>query len=187
MTTEAKFKYALKEMMKEKPLSDINVTALCKKCGCHRQTFYYHYQDIFDLLAAIILNEEVPGLAGAETPQAILYSFFGYAKHNFTFLKSVYFSAAHELVDDFFYTKILTRLLPVLLKEKKYKLTLDGYRLTARRYAQLIGDEYAYAFKDSSLDAEGFTKAMRKFTDLSLKYILPALAEEAGRERGKTS
>ena len=39
MITEAKFKYALKEMMAESPLEDINVTTLCAKCGCHRQTF----------------------------------------------------------------------------------------------------------------------------------------------------
>ena len=50
MITEAKFKYALKDMMKTMPLEDINVTALCNKIGCHRQTFYYHYQDIYDLI-----------------------------------------------------------------------------------------------------------------------------------------
>lgn len=182
MTTEAKFKYALKDMMKERPLSDINVTALCKKCGCHRQTFYYHYQDIYDLLAAIIFNEEVDGLSEAETPRDILYSFFSYAQHNFDFLKSIYFSAAHELVDDFFYSKIISRLLPVLLKEKKYDLKLEEYRVLSRRFAHFIADEYSYAFKNGDLEAETFTKNMKRFTDLSLRYVLPALAEAARSE-----
>jgi AcrR family transcriptional regulator len=72
MTTEAKFKYALKEMMLSKPLEEINVTVLCDKCGCHRQTFYYHYQDIYDLLAAIFLNEDIAGLDKAkEIPDAL--------------------------------------------------------------------------------------------------------------------
>ena len=39
MITEAKLKYALKELMQTKSLNDINVTTLCEKCGCHRQTF----------------------------------------------------------------------------------------------------------------------------------------------------
>ena len=54
MTTEQKFKIALKEMMQTKPLSDINVTTLCDKLHLHRQTFYYHYQDIYDLLQATL-------------------------------------------------------------------------------------------------------------------------------------
>ena len=46
MTTEMKFKNALRELMKSMSIDEISVTVLCKKCGCHRQTFYYHYQDI---------------------------------------------------------------------------------------------------------------------------------------------
>ena len=59
MTTESKFKVALKALMTEKSIDDISVTILCKKCGCHRQTFYYHYTDIYDLIADILLNENL--------------------------------------------------------------------------------------------------------------------------------
>jgi AcrR family transcriptional regulator len=97
MTTEAKFKYALKEMMLSKPLEEINVTVLCDKCACHRQTFYYHYQDIYDLLAAIFLNEDIEGLDKAKDAKETLLAFFSYAKENFVFLRSSYNSAAHDL------------------------------------------------------------------------------------------
>ena len=74
MITEAKFKYALKDMLRTTPLEEINVTALCAKIGCHRQTFYYHYQDIYDLIAAILLNEDISALEDAKDPKTAMHS-----------------------------------------------------------------------------------------------------------------
>ncbi len=183
MTTEAKFKHALKEMMAEMPLSDINVTALCRRCGCHRQTFYYHYQDIYDLLAAIVMNEDIPGLAEASTPQALLYGFLTYAKENFEFLQAIYSSAAQDLVDDFFFSKIMSNLFPILEKEKKYRLSKQGYRVVSRRFSRFVADEYAFAFRNPASDAEAFARSMKRFSDLSIKYVLPSLAEAGAHER----
>ena len=135
MTTEAKFKYALKEMMLTKPLSEINVTLLCAKCSCHRQTFYYHYQDIYDLLTAIFLNEQIKGLDEATTVEATLMCFLNYSKENFVFLRSTYNSAAYDLVDDLFYSKIMTKLFSILCKDKPAGLSKEGCRSLARRYS----------------------------------------------------
>jgi AcrR family transcriptional regulator len=74
MTTESKFKVALKALMTEKSIDDISVTILCKKCGCHRQTFYYHYTDIYDLIADILLNENLGDFEKATTVQKALAS-----------------------------------------------------------------------------------------------------------------
>jgi len=38
---------------------DIDVTYLCKKLDITRQTFYYHYKDISDLIMAILLDENM--------------------------------------------------------------------------------------------------------------------------------
>ena len=81
MITNARFKYALKEMMNEMPLEDINVTALCARCGCHRQTFYYHFQDIYDLVAAILLTEDLGKFETAKTIREALRAFVLYAIH----------------------------------------------------------------------------------------------------------
>jgi AcrR family transcriptional regulator len=183
MTTEAKLKYALKEMMLSKPLEDINVTVLCEKCSCHRQTFYYHYQDIYDLLAAIFLNEKVEGLEQATTIKDALYSFLGYAKTNFVFLRSSYNSAAHDLVDDFFYGKMLTKMFVILSQDDKEGLSKDGYRSLARRFSRIVGDEFGYSFKDVSITPGRFERSMKKFIDGSLEIVYPALVELAHQEK----
>jgi AcrR family transcriptional regulator len=183
MTTEAKFKYALKEMMLSKPLEAINVTVLCDKCGCHRQTFYYHYQDIYDLLSAIFLNESIAGVDEAATDKELLYAFLDYAKTNFVFLRSSYNSAAHDLVDDFFYGKIMAKMFVLLGKNNQYELTKDGCRNVARRYAKIVGDEFGYCFKDVTITPAKFERNMRKFIDASLTSVLPALVTLSKEER----
>ena len=47
----------LKEMMAEMPFDKITVSALTKRCGVNRQTFYYHFETIVDLFEWV-LNEE---------------------------------------------------------------------------------------------------------------------------------
>lgn len=183
MTTEAKFKYALKEMMLTMPLEDINVTALCQKCGCHRQTFYYHFQDIYDLLAAYFLNEQVPGLQNAEELDKALETLVDYSKKNFVFLQSSYNSAAHDLVDDFFYNKLVNKIFTILTAKDNYRLSTSGYRSVARRFSRLVADEFGYYFKDASLTMSRFDRGMKKFIKSSLLTVFPALISLSKEEK----
>ncbi|WP_434654795.1 TetR family transcriptional regulator [Thermoanaerobacterium thermosaccharolyticum] len=49
----------LKELMKTKPLNKISVQDIVDKCGLNRQTFYYHFHDIFELLEWIYKKEAI--------------------------------------------------------------------------------------------------------------------------------
>ena len=40
---------SLKKFMEKKPLNKITVREIIEDCGVNRKTFYYHFQDIFDL------------------------------------------------------------------------------------------------------------------------------------------
>ncbi len=185
MITEAKFKKALKEMMLTLPLEEINVTALCKKCGCHRQTFYYHFQDIYDLLAAFFLNEKVPGLQEADEVEKVLMSLVEYSKNNFAFLRSSYSSAAHDLVDDFFFNKLINKIFNILTTKNNYRLSTNGYRAVARRFSKYVADEFGYHFKDPSMSDIKFEKSMKKFAKASLLTVFPALISLAKEEKKK--
>ena len=44
----------LKEMIQTQPLDKITVTDLAEKCQVNRQTFYYHFRDIYELIDWII-------------------------------------------------------------------------------------------------------------------------------------
>ncbi len=178
MKTEAKFKLALKEMMLTLPLEKINVTTLCDKCNCHRQTFYYHYQDIYDLVAAIFLNEEIKNMDDASSTEEIISAFLGYFKSNFRFIRSTYNSAAKDLTDDFVYSTFMTNLYDLWTSEKSFgSLPLDSYRTVARRFARILSDEISFMFKDSELRSEDFVRHMKAFFERATRSLLPVLVE----------
>jgi probable dihydroxyacetone kinase regulator len=41
---------AFGELIEEKPFNKITITDLTKKCGLNRMTFYYHFDNIYDLM-----------------------------------------------------------------------------------------------------------------------------------------
>lgn len=41
---------ALEEMLRNKSIDKITVSSLIEACGVSRQTFYYHFRDLMDVL-----------------------------------------------------------------------------------------------------------------------------------------
>ena len=66
MKTEHRLAEALKSMMSELPLEEISVAALARRCKVNRQTFYYHFHDIYDLLTLVFLDEKIEGIDNAK-------------------------------------------------------------------------------------------------------------------------
>ncbi|NLZ76523.1 MAG: TetR family transcriptional regulator [Spirochaetales bacterium] len=50
MDTKARLAESLKELMAEEPLDKITVKEVVQHCGVNRQTFYYHFRGMGDLL-----------------------------------------------------------------------------------------------------------------------------------------
>ena len=48
---------ATKELTRKKPFDKISVSDIANACGLNRQTFYYHFQDKYELLSWIYYNE----------------------------------------------------------------------------------------------------------------------------------
>lgn len=51
-----------KELMVKKPFEKITISDITASCGLNRQTFYYHFQDKYELLNWIFYNEAITPL-----------------------------------------------------------------------------------------------------------------------------
>ena len=51
---EAKLKEKFVELLKVRNLDEIDVNLLCEEINIKRQSFYYHYKNIFDLVYDIV-------------------------------------------------------------------------------------------------------------------------------------
>ncbi len=185
MKTEAKFQNALKEMMLSSPLKDITVRTLCSFCGSHRQTFYYHYQDIYDLLNSIFLSEKVPGFSEGGEPEANLKAIERYAKDNFAFLRAAYTSAASELPDDFFFSKVMTSYFSYYGKKLGLGLSKEGTRVACRRFARMVADEYSHLFHNQDVTPLRFDRQMTRFLAVASSMLFPAVVKMTIEERKK--
>ena len=55
--TKEKIAEAVEQMMLTKPVSKITVQSVMEQAQMKRQTFYYHYQDIYSVLEWIVVRE----------------------------------------------------------------------------------------------------------------------------------
>ena len=63
LITKKAIAQSLKELMKKRDLRKISVSDIVENCGVNRQTFYYHFQDKYDLVNWIYYNEVVAAVA----------------------------------------------------------------------------------------------------------------------------
>ncbi len=84
---------ALRQMMTVKPIDKVTVKDIVEICGVNRQTFYYHFDDVDDLLEWVFEDDAEHNL-----PQEVIYSrwaedvliFMDYLESNASFTLNVY-------------------------------------------------------------------------------------------------
>ncbi len=59
MTTKKAIADGFKALMAKKPFEKITISDITSFCGLNRQTFYYHFQDKYELLNHIFYNEVI--------------------------------------------------------------------------------------------------------------------------------
>lgn len=63
--TKAAMAAALRECMRDTPVDRISIKTITDACGLNRQTFYYHFHDIYDLVKWMYVHEINEAVAAA--------------------------------------------------------------------------------------------------------------------------
>ena len=156
MKTEHRLAEALKEMMSDTPLDEISVTMLVKKCKVNRQTFYYHFHDIYDLLTLVFLDEHIPNLEEVKDIKGMIKAIFAYYQKNAHFIDAAVNSAGKDLVDEFIYNATYKSILKIVNEQKdSKKLHYNDRKAIARFYSQAYSHSIVYylsTYKSKTLD-----------------------------------
>ena len=101
---------ALKQEMKHKKFSKISVSEIIRICGVNRKTFYYHFQDIYDLLKWMFEEEAVQVVRGFDLlnnyEEAIRFV-MRYADENEYIISCAYDSIGRDEMKRFFYSDFI--------------------------------------------------------------------------------
>lgn len=105
-TTKKALASSLKKLLAVKPLSKITVVDLVNDCEVNRQTFYYHFQDINDLLEWFIMNEATSALGESKTYNTWQQGFvkiLQYARENKAIVINISNSIDHAQAEKYLY------------------------------------------------------------------------------------
>ena len=136
---------SLKKILSKKEFNKVTINDILDDCGVNRQTFYYHFKDIYDLLEWIYTNEVIEKIKNIESDspaenwqQEFLYV-FEYILDNKKFVYNTYYSVSRALFLNFIY-KQTNMLLTRVIDEKSKKIAVQN------KNKKFIADFYKYAF-----------------------------------------
>ncbi|MBU5626917.1 TetR/AcrR family transcriptional regulator C-terminal domain-containing protein [Oscillibacter sp. MSJ-2] len=97
-TTKRALADSMKKLLAKSPLDKITVKDLVEDCGVNRQTFYYHFHDVYDLVEWIF-REELAEIAREEINYSswseVLYRLADHLTQNRALILNVYNSVSH--------------------------------------------------------------------------------------------
>lgn len=100
---------SLKKYMAKKPLAKISVREITEDSGVNRQTFYYHFDDIYDMVKWMYQEEAVKlieGLEGVLLWQDGILQLLRYIEENKAICLCTLNSLGHQYLKRFFYDDV---------------------------------------------------------------------------------
>lgn len=139
---------SLKNLLRIRTLDKITIKDVVEHCGVNRQTFYYHFHDIYDLLEWS-LDEDAKNIIGNKktytTWQEGVLQIFEYASSDKRLIQNIYNSIGRERLESYLYDLVFN-LLNDVVKEKAIKLN------ASEENRKFVIDFYKYAFVGLLLD-----------------------------------
>lgn len=146
--TKKAFAASLKKMLEHKSLDKVKVIDITEDCEVNRQTFYYHFKDIYDLLEWIYTNEATKALDGNRTYDTWQQGFskiFEYILDNKSFVLNTFNSVSREYLERYLYNEVYLLLMGVIEEKAKDIPVREKDKI-------FIADFYKYAFVGLLLD-----------------------------------
>lgn len=169
LTTKKVIAYEFKDLLKEKPFNKITVNDIAKKCDINRQTFYYHFQDIQDLVEWICVEETNKILNNSNNCknwQEKFLSIFNLIYEEKIFVVNIYHSVSLEILRKNLYNMVY----PIMYEEINKMYDGKGYTKDDIIFATNF---YKYAFVAIVLNwvGEGMKEEPKIIVDKVIKLV----------------
>lgn len=168
MRIETKYREGLKHLMKKVPLDDINVVMLSSSVKSNRQTFYYHFRDIGDVLESIFLKEKIPSNSKPHDFDSLIKPLIAYINANRSFLLAVSNSYLSDKIEQFFYSYFYQKTLQYL-KAYKNEQVLTYLNYISRYIASIFSKEMAYWLNNSNKEKQ--TQLIKRLSPIWTYFV----------------
>lgn len=146
--TKDAIKYAFMDLLEEKKLENITVKDIVNKCKVNRNTFYYHFHDIYDLMDYVFTSEAEKLIEINQLSVRWKESLLSLGEYLLTHKKMiyhVYYSINRDILEKYLYDVVSDCIMRIIKEEVK------GQDISEKT-CQILCDFYKYALVGMLLD-----------------------------------
>ena len=165
LNTKKMLSASLKHCMEKKSLSKITVTDIVTDCGLNRKTFYYHFQDVPDLLKWTLEQEAVDVVKQFdllnELEEALRFA-VRYIRENSHMINCAYDSIGRDELKRFLnhdFQSIVMSIVEQIERKENVHSDPDAKKIICNFYTEGMAGELVYLLK--SRDAAQDEKSIR--------------------------
>lgn len=141
---------AMKELMMERPFSEITVADVCGRCGLNRKSLYYHFEDKYALVNWVMYTELIEPLEarGHTDFWELLTQITEHMYANRMFYYHAFQINSGPHVDSSFWSYFASYLQPYILVTVENFLKKSQFFTVKERedsYAEFLSDAYVYS------------------------------------------
>lgn len=183
--TKRALEESLKRLLLTKPLNKITIADITSDCGISRMTFYYHFQDIYDLVEWACEEDAARAIAGnktADTWQTGLLDTFLALRENKSFIASIYHDMSREQVERFLVPVVSDLVKSVVDEHAARRHVREQDRdFIARFFAHaLIGTVLDWIARDMRDDPQQLVQRVATIADGAIETALDRLEIPGG-------
>ena len=159
--TEKRIQNTFIKLSKTYEINQIDVTKICKASKITRQTFYYHFESVYDLIFAIYIDKKIES-KNSSSIKDIVSDFVSFLYEDEKFNKDVVESNASSVLSEVSFSFLFQTILKYL---KKYDIDGEKKRIIARFLARAIGEEILYLFSLITTKKEDIVEEINKLVN----------------------
>lgn len=168
INTEQQIQKTFIRLLDRYEIDEIDVNMICKSLNIKRQTFYYHFKNIYDVVYSIYCYQKVGDLIESDI-NSLVISIFTFLYKDQSFNITISKSNANDILRDFLASYGNMALLKML---DKYNLSIDNKRDIARFYSSAIAQQCLLYFGQEYSIREGAQKISLLFNEDILKSVI---------------
>ena len=117
LVTKQALSLSLKKLLTEKTLDKITISEICSDCGLNRQSFYYHFSNIFDLVSWTLkkdVNDQLKGKINFNSWREGFIIVLSFCRNNKVMIYNLYHSQGKDVLEEGLMEYVMNLLLKVI-------------------------------------------------------------------------
>ena len=156
------------ELLEKHSIEEIDVNMICNELHIRRQSFYYHYRNVYDLVYSIYLNKEIK-CEDSNNFDCIIKSLLDFLFDDEDFNREIHESNASDILSQYVFS-YLVRHIGELIKKENY--SLDEHKDITRFISKALAEQILFYFSNKDYTKSDINVKINSLIKIDLSHLL---------------